>query len=460
MAANTSDIRLEPSEDPTQESSPLTEKTAFEMDEKHVLEKIPKDKLNLVLLVMTLHGIGTLIAWNVFITIAPAYFIDTKLKPATQPDDPFYVKNFMNFVCLFSQLPNLTVNAIGLFVEKGNLFWRVVISLFVVIVSCIFTIVFVFVNTDTWPFGFFCLTMATVVVLNSANGFYQNSIFGLVGSFPAKYINAVVVGNNICGLLVSIFCLLVVLFIPNAQMSTAIYFSIALIALILCVGSFFYLRKNEFYIFQMAVEKRASQERGVYALRDYISTFKQFWRPLLNVWSVFFVTLFLFPSVLLNVKLYPLSRNTKEAYDLFIPQNLFAIVFIFLNFNFFSVVGSKSADFFQFPKSPKYLWIPCVVRFLFIPFFFSCAYIPSDWRGAWPILIKNEWAFFVLVSLMSYSHGYYSSIAMMYAPRGADASKARIVGKMSAFFLVFGIASGIACSFIAEYPVHIGSKTV
>ena len=46
----------------------------FEVANDDVLEdlKIPADKLNVVLLVMMMHGIGTLIAWNSFITIAPS----------------------------------------------------------------------------------------------------------------------------------------------------------------------------------------------------------------------------------------------------------------------------------------------------------------------------------------------------------------------------------------------------
>lgn len=51
--------------------------------------------------------------------------------------------------------------------------------------------------------------MVSVIVLNTANGLYQNSIYGLVGSFPYEYINAVVLGNNICGLFVTILCALI-----------------------------------------------------------------------------------------------------------------------------------------------------------------------------------------------------------------------------------------------------------
>ena len=55
------------------EREPLTEKqtVTFDVEEGKGAGEVPKDKFNFVLLVMMLHGIGTLIAWNVFITIAP-----------------------------------------------------------------------------------------------------------------------------------------------------------------------------------------------------------------------------------------------------------------------------------------------------------------------------------------------------------------------------------------------------
>uniref|UniRef100_A0A7E4UNA7 Nucleoside transporter n=1 Tax=Panagrellus redivivus TaxID=6233 RepID=A0A7E4UNA7_PANRE len=405
----------------------------------------PKDKFNTVLFIMMLHGIGSLIAWNVFITIAPIYFQKYKLESVIPGDKPWYVTNFMNLVCLCSQLPNLTVNAIGLFVEKGNLVTRIVASLVVVILACLFTIVFIFVNTSGWPFGFFLVTMATVIVLNCANGFYQNSVYGLVGSFPFKYINAVVLGNNICGFVVTVVCILTTEFIPNPAHNAAVYFSIALVALVACVISFFYLRRNIFYLHQKALADQSAKDSGVFALSDYLTTFKQFWLPLVNVWAVFFVTLFIFPSVLLGIK----PTNIDE--EPFIPAKQYANAIVFLNFNLFSVVGSKLADKVQWP-SPKYTWIPIFSRFAFIPLFFACNYIPDGYRS-WSPLITSELVVVILIAIFSLSHGYYSALGMMYAPSGADPNKARIVGKMSAFILVFGIASGIAMSFLAKYVV-------
>jgi equilibrative nucleoside transporter 1/2/3 len=452
---------LSPPNDDSEDVATAITPSKFEVGknlENEEVENIPADKLNVVLWVMMLHGLGALIAWNVFITIAPEYFKRHKLESAftnftksdiaytnsTVPAENFvyprYVQNFMNYVCLCSQLPNLTVNAIGLFVDKGNLFVRITVSLVIIIFCCLFTIIFIFVDTSTWPLGFFIITMFTVIVLNSANGVYQNSIFGIVGSFPSKYINAVILGNNICGLLVTLLLVITIQTFTDQRVNAAVYFSIALLALIFCLASTFYLRKNHFYISQISIERRASKDRAVYSLGDYVNTFKEYWLPLVCVFSVFFVTLFLFPSVLLDIKLYPINRHNEDSFDFPVSYSLYGILFVFLNFNLFSVIGSKLADFFTFP-GPKYVVIPIALRFLFIPLFYAANYVPGGYR-TWGVLITNEYIGFVLIALMSITHGYYSSVAMMYAPSGAEPSKARIIGKMSAFFLVCGIACG------------------
>ncbi|VVC87876.1 unnamed protein product [Leptidea sinapis] len=52
----------------------------------------PRDKWNLIYLTLLLHGLGTLTAWNMFITAKP-YFEDYKLVNARQ-----YAANFMPYV--------------------------------------------------------------------------------------------------------------------------------------------------------------------------------------------------------------------------------------------------------------------------------------------------------------------------------------------------------------------------
>lgn len=66
----------------------------------------------------------------------------------------------------------------------------------------------------------------------------------------------------------------------------------------------------------MAVAKRAADSHGAFTLQDYIGVMKAHWLPLIDVFCVFFVTLMLFPTILIGIKLYPLGRE----YDLFIPS--------------------------------------------------------------------------------------------------------------------------------------------
>ena len=61
------------------------------------------------------------------------------------------------------------------------------------------------------------------------------------------------------------------------------------------------------------------------------------------------------------------------------------------------------------------MWLPIVLRGLFIPFFMFCNFKP-DKRNV-PVLIANDYAYCVGGIVMAFTSGYFSSLAMMYAPR-------------------------------------------
>ena len=69
----------------------------------------------------------------------------------------------------------------------------------------------------------------------------------------------------------------------------------------------------------MAIAQRSRENQGAPTFTDYLTVFQESWLRLANVFCVFFVTLLLFPSVLVNIQLYPLGR----VYDLpLVPGNL------------------------------------------------------------------------------------------------------------------------------------------
>uniref|UniRef100_A0A914CT90 Equilibrative nucleoside transporter 3 n=1 Tax=Acrobeloides nanus TaxID=290746 RepID=A0A914CT90_9BILA len=206
-------------------------------------EYLPKDRYKLVYFIILLHGIGTLIPWNMFISIAPQYFIDFKLQPANS-SKPEYAVNFFSYLGVCSQFPNLVVNFLNLFiVVKDGLAPRIVLALFVLLASCMVTLIFVFIDTSYYTFGYFLITMLSVIILNSANGIYQNSMFGIIADFPPQYINASIMGMNFCGIFIAVLLIITTLGANDVQWSAFYYFLIALLVVVFCIVSFFILQK-------------------------------------------------------------------------------------------------------------------------------------------------------------------------------------------------------------------------
>ena len=128
-----------------------------------------------------------------------------------------------------------------------------------------------------------------------------------------------------------------------------------------------------------------------------------------NVFFIYFVTLAVFPTVFSEVKM------TDQTF--IIPPKYFTAVTCFLTFNLFAVIGNliPSNSFAMPPK--KWVFIPVILRFLFIPFFVLCNYQPSGAERLWPVLIPWDYVYWIGGALLGMSGGYLSSLSMMYCPR-------------------------------------------
>uniref|UniRef100_A0A915DD29 Equilibrative nucleoside transporter 1 n=1 Tax=Ditylenchus dipsaci TaxID=166011 RepID=A0A915DD29_9BILA len=165
------------------------------------------------------------------------------------------------------------------------------------------------------------------------------------------------------------------------------------------------------------------------SLKTYAAIAKEAWHPLFDVFLVFFVTLALFPAVLVKIRRDPMEDAQEDS---MISPDLFLQLSVFLNFNVFATLGNFIANFIQWP-SPKYLSYAVVPRLVFIPLFLFCNYVP-------PTTVPTP-------SSLPIS----GSLSMMYAPKAVEEAKSRIVGMMSAFFLILGITFGILFTFVESY---------
>ncbi|UMM43656.1 hypothetical protein L5515_019076 [Caenorhabditis briggsae] len=440
------------------ELQPLNEPKNVEETAVEVEEEAPEDRKNLVFFIILLHGIGTLMPWNMLITISYDYFESYKMLAnstidmdtgAVTGDPTVYSSNFQSFQTIASQVPNLLLNLLNIFiVVKGGLAGRITVGLSIVAVCVITTMAFIYVETHTWLTGFFILTIATIIILNGANGVYQNSIFGLAGELPFKYTNAVIIGNNLCGTFVTLLSMSTKAVTRNILDRAFAYFLIALITLVFCFISFLILKKQRFYQFystraerQRAKNEESADNKGKMA--TYVATFKEAFPMLLNVFLVFFVTLSVFPGVMMYVK----DEKKGGTYDFPLPKNYFMDVTTFLQFNVFAFIGSIVAGRKQWP-APNKLWIPVYLRLLYIPFFAFCNYLPET--RTWPVLFESTWLFVIVAASMSFGSGYFSGLAMMYTSKTVDPSRAQVAGMMAGFSLISGIVSGLIFTMVIK----------
>lgn len=409
----------------------------------------PKDSYNLLYAILVLHGIGTLMPWNMFIT-AKSYFTDYKLavnisSNLTGDEESLELKdysiNFLGYVTLASQLPNLICNFLNLFLQFGqrSLTPRIVVSILVEVSVFIATVVLAMLDSAHWPITFFYLTMGLVVVLNMASGIYQNSIYGVAAPLPGKYSNAVVLGSNISGTLTSLLNIFSIAASPNARTAAIYYFLSALLVLLLCLDSYFALPLLPFYRYHQRLANMAARSASTRSKAPpYWLVFKQVWVQCLNVFLIFFVTLAAFPAVASDVKV--LDPN------FFLNEKYFTAVACFFGFNFFAMLGNVLPIWVRWP-GPRFLWVPVVLRLVFLPLFLLCNYLPKERQL--PVWIASDWGYVVAMAVFAWSSGYLSSLAMMYAPRAVKSPQhAPVAGMMAAFCLVLGIFVGGNAAFL------------
>ncbi|XP_043235815.1 equilibrative nucleoside transporter 1-like isoform X1 [Amphibalanus amphitrite] len=410
------------------------------------LQEEPTDSCSLIYLVFVLHGIGTLMPWNMFIT-AKDYFVNYKLSEAHTGVVSEYATNFLPYVGFASHIPSVLINWINVFARMGgSLARRIIWSLCVITMVFIFTVILAMVDSSRWPGPFFFTTITSVVILNVANGIYQNSVYGLAARLPFRYTGAVVLGSNISGTVTALIKILSIAMAPNPRTAAIYYFITALFILLACFDTYFALPLSRFYRYHKLKSLRAGSEaHGPSTAVPYWHIFKKAFPQLLNVFLVFFVTLSVFPTVLADI-------NMVDE-DFFVPKQYFAAVLCFFTFNFTAMLGNLMPNLFVMP-TPRWLWLPVVLRFAFIPYFVLCNYLPVHVERVTPVYINNDWAYWGMVVLLGLSSGYFSSLGMMYCPRTVEPQFASTAGMFGAAALVTGVCSGVQFSLVLSWFVQ------
>ncbi|XP_074653319.1 equilibrative nucleoside transporter 3-like isoform X2 [Tubulanus polymorphus] len=401
-----------------------------------------KDRGGLVFFVFLFQGIGVMLPWHLFMT-SKSYFTEYKMAKAGNAD---YRLNFLSYIGIASQVPNMLWNGVNLFCQRNSRSGsttRIVVSLLVLVSLFVMTTIFAVVDSYEWPDIFFAVTIMTVVSVNAMSGICINSIHGLAAMFPKHYVNAIMTGANISGLVTSL--LLLVTKFSDTDRSSAIYFFIAAtVVLLVGLNTILALPFSRYFRFVVSESPKANSF-GQRESLPYAKTFKKIWIQLVDVWAHRFITMCVYPAMIADV------RRSDENF--FVPEYLYEDVMCFMLSNLMAVIGNLCCYLFHKP-STKYTIIPLVLRAMGIVLLVLCNYRPDT--RSFPVLIKSDWPFMIVVIVMGLTNGYYSGLTMMYAKiaAGSDARMQRTAGMMAGFIQSIGVFMGHQFTLLINYFVE------
>jgi len=455
---------------------------------------VPIDKFRLIYVIFGWLGIGTLLPWNMFITVS-AYW-DDKWKTVNgtlaNANGTFAtngtlansdVKNEIQLswnsnMAMASMVPNVTFLLLN--ASFGHHFKttpRLLISLIFVILLFGITCAVTKVDTDPWQEKFWMGTIISIILININSAIFQGGLLGVAGKFPPQYMGIVFGGQAFGGIFASVTNVLVILMGVSPANAAFFCFLVAVVFLGTALVCFLVATRSEFFQYYLD-EKKVTTEitnvddegetddiKGKFLQNNEVEVKMPTQRVLpwmvfrtisvygISVFLCFAVTLACFPAITVLVKSSTLPTDTdnydKELYPwgvkFFIP------VCCFVLFNVGDWLGRFLAEMIQWPKPGRFgmflVLALSLLRLAFIPLFLFCN-IPQE-RHFTTTIFSNEAFYIIFMSLFSLSNGYLSCICMMSAPQLCKGGEAQTASSMMVALLGLGLGTGSLMS----YPV-------
>lgn len=450
----------------------------------------PVDKFRLVYIIFYWLGIGTLLPWNMFITVV-AYW-NYKLRTCdgcettlTLTDAPEVImpgnstdcppgglgtwdcpndlqKTWGGYLAVASMVPNVTFLILnGVVGHRFKTLPRLVISLIFVILSFIFTSIMVQIDTDEWQSTFMYVTLASVAFINVNAAIFQGGILGVAGRFPPAYMGAVFSGQAVGGIFASGTNVVVLALGATAIQSAFFCFILSVVFMFTALIAFAVVTRSEFYQHYLG-EKPAGdletkpEDSKLLQEKDVSPSIPVKVNPgrvllqilpyAISVHLCFLVTLGAFPAVSAQV-VSTMSADSLWASKFYVP------VACFLLFNVGDYVGRFLAGMIQWPRPGKigaYITLfLAIARFVFIPLFLLCNVRPRD-RSVTSVLFESDVAYTVIMALFSISNGYVGSICMISGPQVVRPEEASTAAALMVALLGMGLGMG---AFLSNYFV-------
>ncbi|KAK6931075.1 Equilibrative nucleoside transporter [Dillenia turbinata] len=386
-------------------------------------KNIPKDSFHLAYIIYFALGAGSLLPWNAFIT-AVDYF--DYIYPDVSVDRIFAVVYMV--VALIGLL------FIVVYAEKSNPRVRINVGLGTYVVSLLVVPVMdgVYIKGQTGLYSGFYVTIGAVALSGVGDALVQGGVIGSAGELPERYMQAVVAGTAASGVLVSFLRIFTKAVYSQDEQglrsSALLYFSVSIVFMAVCVVLYNVAPKlpiiKHYQVLKMQAVNEEKEEKGLMSRSAWRSTLSDIigrtkWYGL-GVLLIYGVTLSIYPGYV-----------TEDVHSPTL-KDWYAIILI-TGYNVFDLIG-KCLTAVYLLQNEKVAMGSSVARLLFYPLFYLCLHGPSLFRTEIPVTI--------LTCLLGVTHGYFTSVLMILAPKVVPLQHAGTAGIVMVLFLVVGLAIG------------------
>ncbi|XP_077469801.1 equilibrative nucleoside transporter 3 [Stigmatopora argus] len=408
----------------------------------------PDDRCCLVYIIFFLMGIGSLLPWNFFIT-AKSYWL-YKMGNGTEElrsDLSDYFESYLTFASTVPSVLCLILNYVLVNRVSPNV--RILSSLIVILLVFVVTTVLVKVDVSHCRVEFFTGTLVSVAVVCGASNIFSGSVFGISGHFPMSISQALISGQAMGGTLSAIASIADLALAEDVTDSALAYFLTADVFILLCIVAYLLLPKLAFSryhmmaaTFSIAADEAAASPKTP-PLRPIL---KKTWVLGLSVFSVFCVTIMVFPAVVSGIQSVDKDNGSPWTNTYFVP------LVSFLLFNVADFCGRQSTAWLRVP-GPTSRLLPTLVlcRSFLVPLIVLCNYQPRDHQHS--VLFAHDAYPIVFICLLGFSNGYLGTLPMMYGPKVVPRELAEATGVVMSFFLTLGLAAGSTLSLAIVHAI-------
>lgn len=409
--------------------------------------KAPRDKYRLVYIGFTVLGITTLLPWNFFITATEYWMYKFRniSDPTYDPHDPHTgVRTplqtfFTSYLSIAANLPMLLSMVLNsLYGHKFSQKKRLYVSLIVMLVIFATTTFFVGIDTDRFQNMFFGITMLMVIVITFFSAIFQAAMFGIVASFPQKFMYSMVTGQAVAGLLAVMIQIISMLNNSGPTESGLWYFLSSTVFLAFAILCYWSMDNDysRYYLIQLPSEMQISEalpQNLVRSRSDLYQVIRGSWQMIAIAIIVFWTTLSVYPGV--SVLVVPQHPNSS-----FFTGRFFTPIACFLLFNCGDLAGRTTSAYLPFPKSKSNLLLILTILRSVIPFLIIfCNVYP---RNNTPVLFKSDIYFPILNTASAFTQGYLFTSSMVMASASSDRDKLELTGFIMTTALGIGLTLG------------------